>query len=62
MKCPHIKQAPERFFALLTMKESTTDSMNMNLSRLWEIEKDSEGKESLACCSPWGHKESDTTE
>ena len=22
----------------------------------------SEGQESLACCSPWGHKESDTTE
>ena len=20
------------------------------------------GQESLACCSPWGHKESDTTE
>ena len=23
---------------------------------------DSEGQESLACCSPWGHKESATTE
>ena len=23
---------------------------------------DSEGQGSLACCSPWGHKESDTTE
>ena len=23
---------------------------------------DGEGQESLACCSPWGHKESDTTE
>ena len=23
---------------------------------------DSKGQESLACCSPWGHKESDTTE
>ena len=22
---------------------------------------DSEGKERLACCHPWGHKESDTT-
>ena len=21
-----------------------------------------EGQDSLACCSPWGHKESDTTE
>ena len=24
--------------------------------------KDSEGQGSLACCSPWGHKESDMTE
>ena len=23
---------------------------------------DSEGQRSLACCSPWGHKESDATE
>ena len=23
---------------------------------------DSGGQDSLACCSPWGHKESDTTE
>ena len=23
---------------------------------------DSEGQGSLACCRPWGHKESDTTE
>ena len=22
---------------------------------------DTEGQESLGCCSPWGHKESDTT-
>ena len=30
-----------------------------------EFEKtlgDSEGQESLVCCSPWGHKESDTSE
>ena len=24
--------------------------------------ENSEGQGSLACCSPWGHKESDTTE
>ena len=24
--------------------------------------RDGEGQRSLACCSPWGHKESDTTE
>ena len=39
---------------------SITDSMDMNLSRLWEIMKDKEG--SLACYSPWGPKESNTTE
>ena len=39
--------------------DSITDSMNMNLSKLWEMVKDRQG--SLACCSPWGHKESDTT-
>ena len=26
-----------------------------------QIPGDSEGQESLMCCSPWGHKESDTT-
>ena len=34
-----------------------TDSMDMNLSKLQE----SEGQRILACCSPWGHKELDTT-
>ena len=24
--------------------------------------RDSEGRGSLVCCSPWGHKESDTTQ
>ena len=27
-----------------------------------QTQGDSEGQGSLACCSPWGHKESDTTE
>ena len=27
-----------------------------------QILRDSEGQGSLACCSPWGHKESDMTE
>jgi len=26
-----------------------------------QIQGDSEGQGSLACCSPWGHKELDTT-
>ena len=33
-----------------------TDSMDME-----QTPGDSEGQGSLACCSPWGHKESDTT-
>ena len=32
-----------------------TDSMAVSLIKLWEMAKDREG--SLACCSPWGHKE-----
>ena len=28
---------------------------------LGQTPEDSEGQGSLACCSPWGHKESDTT-
>ena len=36
-----------------------TDSMHMSLSKFWELVTD-EG--SLACFSPWGHKESDTAE
>jgi len=36
--------------------DSITNSVDMNLSKLL-----SEGQGSLACCSPWGRKESDTT-
>ena len=33
-----------------------------NVEELAEISQgDSEGQGSLACCSPWGHKESETT-
>ena len=39
--------------------DGITDLIDMSLSKLWE---DDEGQESLACCSPWGHKESDRTE
>ena len=35
-----------------------TDSMDLGLSKLQELVMDRE----TACCSPWGHKESDTTE
>jgi len=40
--------------------DGITDSMDMSLSKLWETVNWRTGK--LACCSPWGHKESDTTE
>ena len=38
--------------------DGLTDSMDMSLSKLWEIMKDRR----VMCCSPWGHKELDTTE
>ena len=37
--------------------DSIADSMDMNLSKLWEMVKDRE----VSCCSPWGHKESNMT-
>ena len=40
------------------MVDGISDSMDMSLSKLG----DSEGQGSLGCYSPWGHKESDTTE
>ena len=39
--------------------DGVTDSVYMNLSKLQEILKD---RRALACCSLWGHKESDMTE
>ena len=36
-----------------------TDSVDMSLSKLPGVV---DGQGSLACCSPWGHKELDTTE
>ena len=35
------------------------DTVDMSLNKLWEIMKE---HGSLACCSPWGHKELDMTE
>ena len=38
--------------------DSINDSVDhMSLTKLWKMVKDRE-----ACCSPWGHKEVDTTE
>ena len=39
--------------------DGITDSMDMGLGKLWGV---GDGQGGLACCSPWGHKESDTTE
>ena len=38
--------------------DGITHSMDMSLKN----PGDSEGQRSLECCSPWGHKESDTSE
>ena len=45
--------------------DSITDSMDISLSKLRGLLKADDvgdGQGSLACCSPWGYKESDTTE
>ena len=49
------RRGPERMRWL----DGITDSMEMSLSKLQELVMDREG---LVCCSPWGHKQLDTTE
>ena len=39
--------------------DGITDWMDMSLSKLWEL---CDGQGSLVHCSPWGHKQMDTTE
>ena len=38
--------------------DGITDAMDMKLGKFGEMVRD---REALACCRPWGHKESDTT-
>ena len=38
--------------------DDITDSIDLNVGKLQELVREG----SLACCSPWGSKESDTTE
>ena len=40
--------------------DGITDSIDMSLSKLWELVMDRQGN--LACCSLWGQKELDKTE
>ena len=43
--------------------DDITDSMDMSLSKLWELVMDREAwHASQGSQSPWGHKQSDTTE
>ena len=43
----------------MTWLDCVTDSMDISLSKLPGV---GDGQWGLACCSPWGHTESDTTE
>ena len=42
--------------------DGITDSMDVSLSKLWELGVAPLGQGGLACCDSWGHKESDRTE
>ena len=42
----------------MRLLDGITDSMDMSLSKL----RANDGQGGLACCSAWGHKESDMTE
>ena len=51
-------EGKRRWRQRMRWSDGITDSMDMSLSKLG----DKEGQGSLACCSPWGCKELDTTE
>ena len=53
-----IEASRRRWWQRMRWLDGLTDSMDMSLSKLWELD----GQGGLACCSPRGRKESDTTE
>ena len=55
----HIEGRRRRGQQRMRWLDGITNSMDMSLSGLQEMMK---GQGSLACCSPWGCRESDTTE
>ena len=53
------RHAAAHGFAKSWTQLSIIYSMDVSLSKLWELVMN---REACPCCSPWGHKESDTTE
>ena len=56
--CKKIEGRRRRGWQRMRWLDGITDSMTW----VWASSGDGEGQGSLACCSPWGRKESDTTE
>ena len=46
----------------MTEEEMIEWQHRLNRHEFVQVPGIGDGQESLACCSPWGHKESDTTE
>ena len=61
-----IEHRRKRGWQRMRLLDGITVSMDMSLSKLQELYREAcTGKPRqgiLACCSPWGHKELDTTE
>ena len=57
----HCSDCPLIHVTLCTEVEAVRWHYQLNGHELKQILGDREGQGSLACCSPWGHKELDTT-